>query len=134
MTLVDSNIVIDVLTRNPGWSSWSIEALDTCTLRGPLYVNETVYAEVAVKAEHKVELDFALKEMGLTLVRTPEEALFLAGKAFGKYRRSGGIRTGVLPDFFIGAHAQVAGLPLLTRDIRRYQTYFPHVELIAPEA
>jgi len=133
VTLVDSNIVIDVLTQDPSWLVWSIEALDARALRGPLYVNEIIYAEIAVKIEDRAELDSALETIGVVLLRSPEDALHLAGRIFGHYRRSGGIRTGVLPDFFIGAHAQIARLPILTRDTRRYRTYFPKVALIAPE-
>ena len=133
MTLVDSNVIIDVLTKDPNWLMWSIDALDTRALHGPLYVNEIVYAEIAVKIEHKAELDSALDTIGVVLLRTPEEALHLAGQIFGRYRRAGGVRTGVLPDFFIGAHAQVANLPILTRDMRRYRSYFPQVQLIAPD-
>jgi predicted nucleic acid-binding protein len=132
MTLVDSNILVDVLANDPMWLDWSMEALDACSAQGALLVNEIVYAELAVKSSNKEELDSALADLRVVFERTPQEALFLAGKVYGSYRRAGGTRSTLLPDFFIGAHAQVARLPLLTRDTRRYRTYFPGVTLIAP--
>jgi predicted nucleic acid-binding protein len=132
VTLVDSNVLIDIFTTSPAWFAWSMEWLDRQSQRGPLYFDEIVYAELAVKSESETELDRALADLGLQLFSIPKNALFLAGKVFGHYRRTGGTRTSALPDFFIGAHAQVTGLPLLTRDVARYRTYFPKVKLIAP--
>ena len=109
-----------------------MEWLDRQSQRGPLYFDEIVYAELAVKSESEAELDRALADLGLQLFSIPKNALFLAGKVFGRYRRAGGTHSSSLPDFFIGAHAQVTGLPLLTRDVARYRTYFPKVKLIAP--
>ena len=133
MTLVDSNVLADVLTNDPVWLSWSVESLDRRAAQGPLFVNEVIYAELSVRSGSEGALQHALSALGVELQRTPTEALYLAGKAFSRYRAAGGIRTGVLPDFFIGAHAQVARLPILTRDVGRYRTYFPDVKLIAPE-
>ena len=133
MTLVDSNVLVDVLANDPAWLSWSANALEACSLQSALLVNEIVYAELAVKSRSKAELDSALGVLGVAFERTPQEALYLAGKVYGRYRSAGGTRPTLLPDFFIGAHAQVARLPILTRDARRYRTYFPDVELITPD-
>jgi predicted nucleic acid-binding protein len=133
MTLVDSDILADVLTNDPVWLAWSIESLDQRAAQGPLFVNEVIYAELSVRSGSEDALQRAFGALGVELERTPTEALYLAGKVFGQYRAAGGVRTGVLPDFFIGAHAQVARLPILTRDVGRYRTYFPDVKLIAPQ-
>jgi hypothetical protein len=133
MTLVDSNVLLDVITEDPKWLNWSIEALDRRAAVGPLYVNDVVYAELAVKNDSEAGLDESLRILRVALSPIPKSALFLAGKIFGRYRSAGGIRTSNLPDFFIGAHALVAGLPILTRDVGRFRTYFPEVELIAPD-
>jgi predicted nucleic acid-binding protein len=103
-------------------------------LNGPLLINDVIYAETSVGFRNAGDFDAALAEVGVAVTPIPRLALFLAGKAFTQYRRAGGTRTGVLPDFFIGAHAMVEGLPLLTRDARRYRHYFPAVVLISPEA
>ena len=134
MTLVDSNVLVDVLANDPKWLAWSTEALEARSLHGALLVNEIVYAELAVKSRSKAELDSALADLGVEFKRMPQEALYLAGKVYGSYRSAGGMRPTLLPDFFIGAHAQIARLPLLTRDTRRYRAYFPSVKLIAPDA
>jgi predicted nucleic acid-binding protein len=134
MTLVDTNVLADVLTHDSAWYTWSAEALRRRAVFGALLINEVVYAELSVRADSEVKLDKALTALDVELARTPTPALFLAGKTFYRYRTAGGTRSGVLPDFFIGAHAQVARWPLLTRDVGRYRTYFPDVELIAPTA
>ncbi len=133
MTLVDTNILLDVVTDDPDWADWSIEQLETAALRGPLLINDIVYGELAVRYERIERLETFLSEAGLDMVAMPRSALFLAGKVFQKYRKAGGSRSGVLPDFFIGAHAAVDRLDLLTRDTARYRTYFPTVTLIAPD-
>ncbi|WP_426239538.1 type II toxin-antitoxin system VapC family toxin [Pararhizobium sp. DWP1-1-3] len=133
MTLVDTNILLDVVTDDPDWADWSIEQLETAALRGPLLINDVVYAELAVRYERIERLEAFLSEAGIELAAMPRPALFLAGKVFQKYRKAGGSRAGVLPDFFIGAHAAVDRLDLLTRDTGRYRTYFPTVKLIAPD-
>lgn len=132
MTLIDTNVLLDLVTDDPVWAGWSIRQLDAAMIRGPLIINDVVYAELSVRFQRVEDLDATLEDAGMTLAAMPRPALFLAGKAFRHYRMAGGRRTGVLPDFFIGAHAAVAGLPLLTRDTRRYQTYFPTVDLITP--
>ena len=133
MTLVDTNILLDVVTDDPNWSDWSIEQLEAAALRGPLLINDVVYAELAVRYERIERLEAFLSEAGLDMAAMPRSALFLSGKVFQKYRKAGGSRTGVLPDFFIGAHAAVDRLDLLTRDSARYRTYFPTVKLITPD-
>lgn len=132
MTLVDTNVLLDVVTNDPTWADWSIERLETASLTGPLFINDVIYAELAVRYERIEDLDAFVEEAGLVLAALPRAALFLAGKVCTRYRRAGGSRTGVLPDFFIGAHAAVQQLPVLTRDVARYRTYFPTVELISP--
>ena len=133
MTLVDTNVLLDLVTNDPDWSGWSIAQLEEAALKGPLCINDVVYAELSVRYDRIEDLDAMLEESAIEIAPPPRAALFLAGKVFTKYRKSGGSRTGVLPDFFIGAHAAVGGVPLLTRDGRRYRTYFPTLELIAPE-
>jgi predicted nucleic acid-binding protein len=133
MTLVDTNVIFDILSADPTWSDWSIDSLKRCSARGPVFINEVIYAETSVRAPSEAELDDTLGDLAMELRRTPKQALFVAGKAFGQYRSAGGLRPGILPDFFIGAHAHVLGCPVLTRDVRRYRTYFPYVELITPE-
>ncbi|RUU78837.1 type II toxin-antitoxin system VapC family toxin [Mesorhizobium sp. M7A.F.Ca.MR.362.00.0.0] len=133
MTFVDTNVLLDLVTDDPNWAGWSIAQLEAASLDGPLLINDAVYAELAVRYIRIEDLEAFLDAAGLEMAPMPRAALFLAGKVFTQYRRSGGSRTGVLPDFFIGAHAAVAKLPLLTRDVGRYRTYFPSLRLIAPE-
>lgn len=134
MTLVDTNVLLDLVTDDPKWADWSIAELEKASLNGPLLINDVVYAELAVRYDRIEDLDAFLDQSGLEMAAMPRAALFLAGKVFTKYRKSGGTRTGVLPDFFIGAHTMVGGLTLLTRDVGRYRTYFPSLTLIAPNA
>jgi predicted nucleic acid-binding protein len=134
VTLIDTNVLLDLATDDPVWADWSIRQLDAASVQGPLVINAVVYAELSVGFERIEELDGMLDEAGVTSDEIPRDALFLAGKAFRRYRAAGGTRTGVLPDFFIGAHAVILGLPLLTRDAGRYRTYFPSVVLVAPDA
>lgn len=133
MTLVDTSVISDVLTGNPAWLSWSVQQLQRCRDAGPLKINEITYAELAVMVDTEGDLQFALAEVGTDVEYTPTSALFLAGKAFARYRAMGGPRTSLLPDFLVGAHAAFAHLPILTRDVRRFRTYFPDVQLISPE-
>jgi predicted nucleic acid-binding protein len=132
-TLVDSNVLLDVLTADETWAAWSgaalVEALDS----GPVIINPIVYAEVSVGFTRIEELEDALSPSQFIREPLPFPAGFLAGKAFLAYRRSGGVKPTPLPDFYIGAHAAVAGHRLLTRDANRYRTYFPRLEVIAPE-
>jgi predicted nucleic acid-binding protein len=129
VTLVDTNVLIDILSDDPNWRPWSRDRLKERSALGPLLINEVVYAELSLRFAAEELLDDAILDLNVVLERSPKSALFLAGKAFEQYRRAGGARTGVLPDLFIGAHVQ---LPILTRDVRRYRTYFPTVKLIAP--
>jgi len=130
---VDTNVLLDIVTDDPTWADWSIAQLENASLGGTLWINDIVYAELAVRYDRIEEVDALLDQAGLELAPVPREALFLASKVFTRYRKAGGTRTGVLPDFFIGAHAAVSGLPLLTRDVARYRTYFPTLTLIAPD-
>jgi predicted nucleic acid-binding protein len=132
MTLIDTNILLDLVTNDPDWADWSIGQLDSAATKGPLVINDVVYAELSVRFDAIETLDAVLDEVGVVLERIPRPALFLAGKVFQRYRALGGKRMAVLPDFFVGAHAAVAGLRLLSRDAGRYRTYFPAVELLTP--
>jgi predicted nucleic acid-binding protein len=133
MTLVDTNVLLDIATNDPKWAPWSLHELDAAAIRGPVLINAVVYAEFSIGYARVEETDRVLADAGLEFTDIPRSALFLAGKAFQRYRAQGGSRTGVLPDFFIGAHAAVGQFPLLTRDPRRYRTYFSGITLIAPE-
>jgi len=133
MTLVDANVLLDLVTDDPDRAEWSVAKLEEAALKGPLCINDVVYAELSVRYDRIEDLEAMLEESAIETAPPPRAALFLAGKVFVQYRKSGGSRTGVLPDFFIGAHAAVSGVPLLTRDGRRHRNYFPTLELIAPE-
>jgi len=133
VTLIDTNVLLDLVTNDPNWADWSVAQLEAASLNGPLLINDVVYAELAVRYDRIEHLEEFVDEAGLVITPMPRAALFLAGKVFTQYRRSGGSRTGVLPDFFIGAHAAVNELPLLTRDVGRYRTYFPSLKLISPD-
>jgi len=130
--LVDSNVLLDVATSDPKWGEWSSQALTDAAQTAQLVINPLVYAEVSIGFERIEDLEAALPAAIYRREALPWDAAFLAGKSFVAYRRRGGNRTSPLPDFYIGAHAAVAGYRLLTRDARRYRTYFPKVELIAP--
>jgi hypothetical protein len=130
--LVDTNVLFDLVTNDPIWADWSFRQLETHGLGNRLVVNPVVYAELSVGFDRIDKVDAFLGETGVEVIEVPRAALFLAGKAFQTYRARGGTKTGVLPDFFIGAHAVVEGISLLTRDARRYRSYFPTIELITP--
>jgi hypothetical protein len=132
MLLVDTNVLIDVLEDDPRWADWSIGQLQGQAKVHQLAINPIIYAELSLAFSTVEALDKALADLDLALIELPRPALFLAGKAFVRYRRQGGEKNNVLPDFFIGAHAAVSELPLLTRDTRRYAAYFPSVSVIAP--
>lgn len=132
MILVDSNVLLDVFDNDPIWLNWSVTHLRHCALRDELAINPIIYAEISSRFPTPAELDEVLDEMEIKVVGIPRTAAFLAGKAFVHYRLQGGARANVLPDFFIGAHAVALGCTLLTRDTRRYATYFPSLALIAP--
>lgn len=133
MVLVDTNVLLDVVQDDPAWAAWSQAQLDGWAARDDLCINPVIYAELSIAYERIEDLEDTLREAKLRMLEIPREALFLAGKAFLAYRRKRGIRSGVLPDFVIGAHAAIMGLPLLTRDTSRYRTYFPSIALISPE-
>lgn len=132
MTFVDTNILLDIVTQDPRWAEWSLDQLDKAELRGPLLINEIVFAELSVRYETLPDCEEIVEQFSLVVAPIPRAALFLAGKAYRRYRRSGGLKTGVLPDFFVGAHAAVEGLSLVTRDPRRYLHYFPTLDVIRP--
>lgn len=132
MILIDTNVLLDVATRDPHWKSWSLDALRAASVGEPLAINAIVYAELSVRYTSVREVDDFLDLTGIEMQDIPRGAAFLAAKAFARYRTAGGMKTGVLSDFFIGAHAAALDIPILTRDIRRYRAYFPEVRLIAP--
>ena len=132
MILVDTNVLLDLVTDDPNWAAWSLARLEEAALAGPTLINDVVYTETSIRYDRIEDLDAMLAQAMIEIVATPRAALFLAGKVFQRYRAAGGTRTGVLPDFFIGAHAAVEGWPLLTRDAGRYRRYFPKATLIAP--
>jgi len=132
MVLVDTNVLLDVLQNDPKWAEWSQGELDTASLTDSLAINAVIYSELSIAFERIEELEAVLSEASLSMESIPREALFLAGKAFLNYRRRRGTKSGVLPDFYIGAHAAVCGCAILTRDVSRYNNYFPTVRLIAP--
>jgi predicted nucleic acid-binding protein len=131
-TLVDSNVLLDVLTEDPKWFEWSSSALEAEAERSVLVIDPIIYAEVSIRFERIEDLDDALPSSMFRRDGLPWEAAFLAGKCFVRYRRSGGSRQLPLSDFYIGAHAAVAGMALLTRDAGRYRAYFPTVRIVAP--
>jgi len=131
-TLVDSNVLIDVLTEDPTWYAWSSSALEQAAEESVLFINPLIYAEVAVGFSRVEDLDEALPEAYLVRLPLPWDAAFLAAHCFRRYRRNGGARRSPLPDFYVGSHAAVSGLRLLTRDAARYRTYFPKLQLISP--
>lgn len=133
MILGDTNVILDVVQDDPVWAEWSQGQLDTWAVRDEVAINAVIYAELSIAYARIEELEDTIDTAELRLLEMPREALFLAGKAFLAYRKRGGTRTGVLPDFFIGAHAAVLELPLLTRETARYRTSFPGVALITPE-
>ncbi len=132
MLLVDTNVLVDVLEDDPEWAGWSIGQLRSQSKIHRLAINPVIYAELSLTFSTVEALDQTIDELGLAMIELPRPALFLAGKAFVRYRRQGGTKNNVLADFFIGAHAAVSGHPVLTRDTRRYAAYFPGVTLIAP--
>jgi predicted nucleic acid-binding protein len=131
--LVDSNVILDLLSSDAEWFDWSVEAIESAAENSRLVVNPVIFAEISVRFSRPEDVDEAVPQDMFNREPLPYDAAFLAGKAFVAYRRRGGTRQAVLPDFFIGAHAAVAGYQLLTRDAARYRSYFPRLKLIAPE-
>lgn len=132
MVLVDANVLLDIFTADPVWLGWSRDALARALLTEDAAINPIIYSEVSLAFRRPEELDAELEALGIRKAPLPYEAAFPAGQAFLAYRGRGGRKTSPLPDFFIGAHAQVEGCHLLTRDATRYRTYFPKTKLIAP--
>ena len=131
-TLIDSNVILDIFTEDDEWLDWSSAALERCAEAGRLVINPIVYAEISIRFETIEELEDALPQEYFLRENLPWPAAFLAGQAFLRYRRRGRARPHPLPDFYIGAHAAIAGYALLTRDPHRYRSYFPTLRLIAP--
>jgi predicted nucleic acid-binding protein len=130
--LVDSNVILDVFLNDLKWADWSESKLEEYSYSSSLYINSIIYSEVSIGFKLIEELEHAIGQAGFQLLEIPKEALFLAGKAFLKYKKRKGAKRTPLPDFFIGAQAAVLNLDLLTRDVSRYQSYFPTVRLISP--
>ena len=131
--LVDSNVILDLLTEDPVWADWSETILSEYGFSNDLCINPFIYTEISIRFERIEDLEKAIELAAFRLLEIPKEALFLAGKAFLNYRKNRGRKASPLPDFYIGAHAAVARLPVITRDPGRIGTYFPTVELIAPD-
>jgi len=132
MLLVDTNVLVDVLQNDPQWADWSIAQMRAQAKLHVLAINPVIYAEISLSFSTLEALDDVVLTMALDIREIPRPALFLAAKAYAQYRRRGGSKEQVLPDFFIGAHAAVEGWPLLTRDASRFRTYFPTLEVITP--
>ena len=132
MLLVDTNVLVDMLEDDPQWADWSVGQLRAQSKIHRLAINPIIYAELSLTFSTAEALDQAIEDLDLAMVEIPRPALFLAGKAFIRYRRQGGTKTNVLGDFFIGAHAAVSGHAVLTRDTRRYASYFPSVVMVSP--
>ena len=130
--LVDSNIILDVFLNDLKWGDWSESKLEEYSDQTSLYINSIIYSEISIGFELIEDLESAVSKAGFQILEIPKEALFLAGKAYVKYKKRRGTKRTPMPDFFIGAQAAVLNLDLLTRDVSRYQSYFPTVKLIAP--
>lgn len=133
MLLVDTNVLVDVLEDDPAWADWSVRQLRAQAQVHQLFINPVIYSELSLAFGSVKALDETIEGMGLTFQELPRPALFLAGRAFVKYRREDGTKANVLPDFFIGAHAAVLSCGILTRDGSRYRKYFPRVALVVPD-
>ena len=132
VALVDSSVLLDILTDDPAWAAWSGQAVARAREEGRLAINPIIYAEISAGFDRIEDLDDAVPEIDFAREPLPYQAGFIVGRAFLAYRRRGGERRSPLPDFYIGAHAAVCGYRLLTRDGARYQTYFPSVDLVTP--
>jgi hypothetical protein len=133
MIFVDTNVLLDVVTHDPAWADWSRRELEAAALRERLAINPVVYAELSAGFTTIEQVEDVIALGGITIIQMSRPALFMAGKVFQEYRRRGGVRTGVLPDFFIGAQAATMEAALITRDASRYRSYFPTVQLVAPQ-
>lgn len=130
--LVDSNVLLDILTEDKTWFAWSAAKLAECAETSTLCINPIIYSEISIGFARIEDLQTALPDDAFTRVHLPYEAAFLAGKCFLRYRRNGGLKPSPLPDFLIGAHAAIGNMTLLTRDTSRYRTYFPNLTLLCP--
>jgi predicted nucleic acid-binding protein len=130
--LADSSVLLDVLTADPNWAEWSVKRLEKALGEGSVFIDPIVYAEISIGFSRIEDLEAALADSGLVWSELPREALFLAGRAFIQYRKSGGSKSAPLPDFLIGAHAAVSNLVLITRDPRRIRTHYPTVRISCP--
>jgi predicted nucleic acid-binding protein len=130
--LVDSCVLLDLFTNDPDWADWSEEILDKCGQTNTLFINSIIYTEVSIGFKRIEEVEAVLEQAGIKVLEIPREALFLAGKVFLNYRKRKGNKHSTLPDFYIGAHAIVSTFSLITRDISRFNTYFPDLQLISP--
>jgi len=131
MIVIDSNIILDILTKDPKWYDWSASQLEIFSENHKLVINDIIYSEISIGFEHIEELEAVLTD-NFIIQPIQREALFLAGKVFMQYKNSGGTKTSTLPDFFIGTHASILNVPLLTRDKKRYKNYFQKLEIISP--
>ncbi|MBN2078130.1 MAG: PIN domain-containing protein [Spirochaetes bacterium] len=131
--LVDANVILDIFLDDPRWADWSESILNSFGTTHRLCINPVIYSEVSIGFSRIEDLENAIQSAGFFMREPPREALFLAGKVFLKYRRMKGVKTSTLPDFFIGAHAAVCGMDIITRDTSRYATYFPTVGLVTPK-
>ncbi len=130
--LVDSNVLLDLFYDDPDWADWSQQTLERCASQGSLFINSVIYSEVSIGFKRIEDLEAILHQTGLEMLDIPREALFLAGKAFLKYRRRSGQKRSPLPDFYIGAHAAISRLQLITRDTGRYKSAYPKIKIICP--
>jgi predicted nucleic acid-binding protein len=130
--LVDSNVILDIFLNDPQWAEWSESTLEDYSDSAILYINPVIYSEISMAFERIEELESAVNGGGFRMLEIPKEALFLAGKAYLKYKKKEGIKRSPLPDFYIGAQAAIGHLELITRDVSRYRSYFPTVKLITP--
>lgn len=130
--LVDANVILDLFLEDPNWADWSEMILNQYGTTAALYINPIIYTEVSIGFKRIEELEDAIERAGFQMLELPKEALFLAGKVFLQYKRNKGTKLSCLPDFFIGAHAAILNVDLITRDVARYRTYFPTVNLISP--
>ncbi len=130
--LVDSNIILDIFLDDPNWCVWSESILSQYSITHKLSINPIIYTEISIGFERIEDLEAAVNTCGFKMLHLPKEALFLAGKAYIKYKKRKGTKNSTMPDFFIGAHAAISNMDLITRDVSRYRTYFPSVNLITP--
>lgn len=130
--LIDSCVLLDLFTNDLNWAGWSEKTLEQYSQTNTLYINSIIYTEVSIGFNKIEEMDKAISELGIKVLEMPREALFLTGKTFLEYRRNNGTKVSPLPDFFIGAHAAVSNFDLITRDLGKFKTYFPHVNLVSP--